>query len=56
MLATVIPEASAFKVALARRQPVNYDSARSKATDLTSQFGREILQRITQITGTRDVA
>ena len=56
VLATVIPEASAFKVALACRQPVSYCSARSKAADLTSQLGREILQRISRITGTRHVA
>lgn len=43
---TVIPEASAFKVALACRQPVTQYSARSAAAKLTSRLSREILDRI----------
>lgn len=46
VLKTVIPEASAFKVALAARQPVSFFSPRSTAADLTSRLSREILDRI----------
>ena len=46
VLETVIPEASAFKVSLACRQPVAFFSPRSSAARLTSQLGREILDRI----------
>lgn len=46
VLETVIPEASAFKVSLACRQPVAFFSPRSSAARLTSQLGREILNRI----------
>jgi chromosome partitioning protein len=46
ILKTVIPEASAFKVALACRMPVAFHAPASKAAILTSQLGREILSRI----------
>ena len=45
MLDTVIPEASAFKVALACRKPVEMYSPRSTAARLTRELSREILQR-----------
>lgn len=47
---TVIPEASAFKVALACRKPVAQFSPRSPASRLTSQLSREILDRIAEPT------
>ncbi len=43
---TTIPEAAAFKVALARRQPVSYYSAWCKATKQTRLFGQELFYRI----------
>ena len=46
VLDTVIPEASAFKVALACRQPVGIDSSRTPAAKLTDQLARELLTRI----------
>jgi len=46
VLQTVIPEASAFKVALACRQPVSHYAPRSKAARLTSQLSQEILKRL----------
>jgi chromosome partitioning protein len=46
VMETVIPEASAFKVSLACRQPVPYFSSRTAAARLTSQLSREILDRI----------
>ena len=46
VLETVIPEESAFKVSMACRQPVAFFSPRSSAARLTSQLGREILDRI----------
>lgn len=48
---TVIPEASAFKVALACRQPVEACSPRSVAAKLTRSLSREILDRIALKTG-----
>lgn len=45
VLATVIPEASAFKVALACRTPVNVYSPKSPAARLTADLGRELLSR-----------
>jgi chromosome partitioning protein len=44
---TVIPEASAFKVALACRKPVVFWAPRSKAASLTFRLAGEILDRIT---------
>lgn len=46
VLDTVIPEASAFKVALTRRRPVQFHDPRSKAAKLTLSLAREILHRI----------
>jgi chromosome partitioning protein len=43
VLETVIPEASAFKVALACRQPVEFYAQSSTAADLTRRLSREIL-------------
>lgn len=45
VLDTVIPEASAFKLALARRQPVAEHSPKSRAAWLTQRLGDEILER-----------
>ena len=53
VLETVLPEAAAFKVSLARRTPVEFDQPRSTAADLTRQLAREILDRIAQRTHTR---
>ncbi len=52
----VIPEASAFKVALARRTPVTIAVPRSKAADLTRSLGREIVQRIGGVSALKRVA
>lgn len=46
VLETVIPEAAAFKVALACRKPITQFSHRSWAARLTSQLSREIFDRI----------
>lgn len=46
VLGTVIPEASAFKVSLACRKPVTFHAPGSRAADLTSRLGREILDLI----------
>ena len=48
---TVIPEAVAFKVALACRQPVGYYTARSSAARLTLQLSREMQHRMKAFTG-----
>jgi chromosome partitioning protein len=56
VLATVIPEASAFKVALACRQPVGLFSPRSKAAKATRALYREILDRVAEKTAEREVA
>jgi len=45
VLATVIPEASAFKVSLACRTPVNFYGPKSFAALLTADLGRELLHR-----------
>jgi len=45
VLATVFPEASAFKVALACRQPVSHYSPTSRAAEITAGLAREILDR-----------
>ena len=42
---TTIPEATAFKVALARRQPVPYYNSRCKATLQIAAFGNEMIRR-----------
>lgn len=46
ILATVIPEASAFKVSLACRLPVGWSNHRSAAAELTGRLCREILDHI----------
>ena len=45
VLDTLVPEASAFKVALACRQPVTYCSPRSKAASAIRQLASEIIDR-----------
>lgn len=45
-LRTVIPEATAFKVAVSCRQPVEFHDPKSRAASLTRQLAREILDRI----------
>ncbi len=56
VLDTVVPEASAFKVALACRQPVTYYSGRSKASKVMGQLGQELEGRIQAATANRRVA
>lgn len=56
VLDTVIPEASAFKVALACRKPVELYASNSPAAGLTRQLSREILNRASQRTARRQVA
>jgi chromosome partitioning protein len=56
VLQTVIPEASAFKVALTCRQPVAHFSPRSKAARTTLSLSQEILGRAAGKTSKRDVA
>lgn len=46
VLQTVVQEASAFKVSLSCRQPVNYYAPRSKAAHLMEQLSTELLDRI----------
>jgi chromosome partitioning protein len=46
VLETVIPEASAFKVALTCRQPVGHHHPRSTAAELTSRLAHEIFARM----------
>jgi chromosome partitioning protein len=45
MLKTVVPEATAFKVAVSCRQPVQYQDPNSRAAKLTKRLTREILDR-----------
>lgn len=47
VLDTVVPEASAFKVALACRKPVAFYSSRAPATKITAQLAQELTSRIT---------
>ncbi len=56
VLETVIPEASAFKVALACRLPVENYSPRSKAAEATRNLSGEILRRIEGRDQNRQVA
>ena len=56
VLNTVIPEASAFKVSLACREPVTQYAPRSKAARLTSQLSCEILERIHRMNQRQHVA
>lgn len=45
VLTTVIPEASAFKMALTCRQPVSHYSPGSRAAEVTAELARELLSR-----------
>ena len=56
VMQTVIPEASAFKAALACRKPVTYYSHPSKAAKLTNNLAREILHRVSTKQEQRRVA
>ena len=56
VLETVIPEASAFKVALACRKPVEMYSKSAAASKLTRDLSREILDRVAEKTARRQVA
>jgi len=56
VLETVVPEASAFKVALACRQPVEFSEPQSKAAVLTRALASEILDRIAVKSANRRVA
>jgi chromosome partitioning protein len=56
VLETVIPEASAFKVALACRQPVGHSSPRCKAAQATRALCWEKLERVAEKTNKRQVA
>ncbi len=56
VLDTLIPEAAAFKVALACRQPVNIYSRACTAAKLTTALAREILDRIALKNAKRIVA
>ena len=56
VLSTVIPEASAFKVALSCRQPVNFYAPTSKAAQLTADLGDELLRRISDADEKRRIA
>ena len=48
VLETIIPEAAAFKLAIACREPVTHRSPRSRAAERIRGLGREILNRIGQ--------
>jgi chromosome partitioning protein len=56
ILDTVIPEASAFKVSLACRQPVACYSPASKAAKLTNRLAAELMNRIGKQAGQLNVA
>ncbi len=56
VLETVLPEASAFKVALSCRQPVTYYAPASEAARRVALLGQEILESIQQRDGLRGVA
>src|SRR5262249_29874497 len=56
VLTTVIPEASAFKVALSCRQPVSVYAPTSKAARLIADLGAELLNRMTAIDTKRRIA
>lgn len=53
---TVIPETSAYKVAVASRAPVEFDLPKSRAAMLTRELSREILDRIDEKTARLRVA
>lgn len=56
VLKTVVPEASAFKVALACRQPVTHYSAKTKASKLTRRLGQELESRMQTVIANPNVA
>ena len=56
VFSTVIPEASAFKLAVADRKPVQFSNEASRAASLTRQLSREILDRIAVMNKQRRVA
>ncbi|MCA9195987.1 MAG: ParA family protein [Planctomycetales bacterium] len=56
VLDTLMPELSAFKLALAARTPVVLHDQRCRATDLTQELAREILERATVRQARRQVA
>lgn len=56
VLQTVIPEAAAFKVASASRQPVGLIGPRSKAARMIRALSSEILERVSEKTNRREVA
>jgi chromosome partitioning protein len=56
VLHTVIPEAPAFKVSLACRQPVTCYAPHSKAALATSQLGSEITEQTRQRTREQKIA
>jgi chromosome partitioning protein len=56
VFSTVVPEASAFKVALSCRQPVSTYAPTSKAARLNALLGDELLNRITAIDAERRIA
>ena len=56
VLNTVIPEATAFKVALACRKPVTFYGPKSKAARATQALGEEMMARIAQTGVTQKVA
>jgi chromosome partitioning protein len=49
VLSTVIPEASAFKVALSCRQPVNHYAPMSRAAQLINRLGEELVNRVNEV-------
>ncbi len=53
---TVVPEAAAFKMALACRQPVSHYNAKSGATAIISQLAAEFRNRIHQQLNYQSVA
>jgi chromosome partitioning protein len=56
VLSTVIPEASAFKVALSCRQPVSLYAPNSKSARLIASLADELLQRMSEIDTGRRIA
>jgi chromosome partitioning protein len=56
VFSTVIPEASAFKVALSCRQPVNVYAPSSKGARQISHLADEILHRISEVNEKRRTA
>lgn len=56
ILETIVPEATAFKVALAHRQPVTHHAPQSRAAQTMSRLADELLQRIACRTVQREVA